>query len=381
MLQRRPVLFLTDRAPAADPSRALWPELVRALERRGISATISLPGAWRDHPELLSRMPSLPGLRFRREQPWNPLRRILRRGSGEVAHAGMLHPDSDLAVIWQAGPFDGHRIAEVCLDRGVPYLLVCGTPWEVDWPPDSRRELLLRVFGGALHTVFVSEYTRERTCTLLATDLPRCSVLPAWHAAPVDPPEPWPASTGEWHLAHVGPALPVESGIDLLFDVLGSDRWKSRPMRCTLYCWGPMNEWISQTIAASTSERIRLVPGIPDPKDVWPAVHGALYPCRRGSLVPEMLDAMGFARVPITVAAGEISEVVHDGRNGFVSPAANRVCLSETIERAWECRGDGDRLGLAAAATVRRMVPALQVASGLADLILDCLTATGSSLR
>ena len=196
-------------------------------------------------------------------------------------------------------------------------------------------------------------------------------MIPAWHDGASDPlPFPDPAT---WNLVHAGSRPPVEAGLDLIIEVLDTDRWRNRPVTCTLQCGGPPSGWAAAAVARTCSDRFRAVPPSSQAGDVWRDAHAGLFPARRGVVTPELRDALAAGRPVIASATGDIPSRIAGGVTGFLSPAAHRTCLAETLEHAWERRDDGPAMGRAAATSAGGWLPAPEAAARCLASLLPLL--------
>jgi glycosyltransferase involved in cell wall biosynthesis len=82
-----------------------------------------------------------------------------------------------------------------------------------------------------------------------------------------------------------------------------------------------------------------------------------------------LIEAMLCSRLGIVTNEGGTSEVVEEGRTGFIANSAKVDELDNAMERAWTVRARWESIGKAAGLAVRGIVPLEPVASFTAKLL------------
>jgi glycosyltransferase involved in cell wall biosynthesis len=93
-------------------------------------------------------------------------------------------------------------------------------------------------------------------------------------------------------------------------------------------------------------------------EDVWREHHALALPSRSEGLPLALLEAMLCGRPAVVTDVGGNAEAITDGVSGFLADAPTVGAFDEALERAWERRADWSRMGRAAAAAARAIVPA-----------------------
>jgi glycosyltransferase involved in cell wall biosynthesis len=165
----------------------------------------------------------------------------------------------------------------------------------------------------------------------------------------------WPGTEQGWNLACVARVHFPSKSQDLIAQVLRTPKWKSRPLKVTL--WGRDEGFLPQLQKLIDLYGIQdqLVYGgfADDVADLWTRHHGLLLPSRMEGNALSLVEAMMCGRVPITTNVGRAGELIDDNENGFIAPAATVELLDEALERAWRRREDWDRMGARAARAIR----------------------------
>jgi glycosyltransferase involved in cell wall biosynthesis len=110
-----------------------------------------------------------------------------------------------------------------------------------------------------------------------------------------------------------------------------------------------------------------------DIEKLWSQFHGLLLPSRMEGNALSLNEAMMCGRVPITTDVGRASELIDDGKSGFIAPAATAKLIDEVLERAWQRRHDWQAMGQEAARTIRQR-HSLNPGVHFADRILAAAT-------
>lgn len=299
-------------------------------------------------PDAVNRfLPPLAGAVFRARNLWLSLK--LRRCR------------ADLAVISQGGSYDGIwpvNLPEICRAAGMAYVIVCQKSSETEWPFDTRRRVIHEAYAGADRLFFVSDHNRRVTAQQLGTPLDHSEVVRNPTLLTTSGPLPWPEpGDGQIRLACVGRMWPVEKGQDVLLNVLARDRWRGRAVEVDFYGEGPMEQGLREMARYLNLTNVRFRGQVPDITAVWRDHHALVLPSRAEGLALAQVEAMQCGRPPIVAAAGGAGELVDDGVEGFIAPAATEDEFDAAMERAWRRRDEWQAIGRRAAERMTRDVP------------------------
>ena len=275
----------------------------------------------------------------------------------------------DLVIISQGANLDGHFLAKRTRRLALPYVLVCQKASELYWPYDDSLAELRSIYSGALCCYFVAEQNRRLTEEQLGTSLPRAAVVRNPFLVPWRQEPGWPSEAQGFRLACVGRLYPREKGQDLLLRVLARDKWRRRPLSVTFFGSGEHRDGLEGMASFLALESVTFAGFTDDAASIWRDHHGLLLASRAEGLPLVLVEAMLCGRVPIVTDVAGASEVVTDGRNGFLAAAPTEDSLDEAMERAWARRSEWRSVGEAAAAGVRQKVPA-DPARDFADLLV-----------
>jgi len=345
-------------------SEELWSQTALRLRGEGHHVAASVPWWPRLSPrvtglaaqgvELFVRPPAQASL------PVRLWRKVGRRcGVTPPELRWLLRQKPDLICVSNGNYRDGLNFLEVCLQNGVPYVSVVQANAEFVWPSDSDAERLIAAYQGACRAFFVSQRNRLLLETQLGIRLQNTQVVRnpfnvRWEAS-----VPWPAESDGWKLACVARLEPPAKGQDLVAQVLASDAWRSRPVSLSLLGTGPMEQGLRRLVLRlGLEDRVRFAGQVSDIEQLWAAHHALVLPSRYEGLPLALVEAMLCARPAIVTDVAGNTELVEDGKTGFVAAAPTAQHLNEAMERAWARRRDWQTMGVAAQLRARSEVPA-----------------------
>jgi glycosyltransferase involved in cell wall biosynthesis len=247
------------------------------------------------------------------------------------------------------------QLAEALIASGIPYVVVSHSAFPWYWPPDGTALRMAAVFRAAQASYFVSEANVELTRRQVGDPIPNAQVIRNPFNVDYDATLPYPA--GEViRLACVGSLTPGYKGQDILLDVLSRDVWRHRPIHVTFYGDGHNREIIRRMQERFQVRNVSFA-GHQEPRAIWRDNHALVLSSRAEGLPIVIVEAMLCGRVCIVTNVGGIAEVVEDGVDGFLSREVSATGFHQTLERAWERRGEWQKMGELAGAAIRRKVP------------------------
>jgi glycosyltransferase involved in cell wall biosynthesis len=349
-------------------SEILWSAAAEALARSGHEVSVyknRLPRGEGNVPALkgagcrlveLARFPFLPNKLFSFAAMFTP---YLSIGYQALRlHLSLkLRRRPDLIVLSQGGNHDGWLLGGVCRRLGIPYILICQKATDLYWPQDRWLPEVRAIYSGALHTFFVSEHNRRLTEEQIGQRIDKASVARNPFLVPWENNLEWPDSGSGFRLACVGRLYPKEKGQDILLRVLASDKWRSRPVSLTFYGGGEQRQGLEAMAGLLGLGNVTFAGYEDDVTSIWARHHALVLPSRAEGLPLVLVEAMLCGRVPIVTDVAGNSEVVEEGKTGFIAAAAVEKSFDEALERAWQRRAEWPSIGAAAAVEIRRLVP------------------------
>lgn len=267
---------------------------------------------------------------------------------------------------------DEPQIANACHMLGIPYAIVLQAAGYHHWVRPQDIPAFRSAYQHARQCYFVSEENRHIIESNLVVDLSRSEIVDNPFMVRSDAAPTWPSTEPHWKLAYVGRIHFVSKSQDLVIHVLRQPKWRARPLKITM--WGNDDGYLG-----TVHEMIKLY-GLEDQlsyggfsndiESLWSQYHGLLLPSRMEGNALSLNEAMMCGRVPITTDVGRASELIDDGKSGFIAPAATAKLIDEVLERAWQRRHDWQAMGQEAARTIRQR-HSLNPGVKFADSILD----------
>jgi glycosyltransferase involved in cell wall biosynthesis len=230
-------------------------------------------------------------------------------------------------------------------------------------------EAAAMAYQRASRNFFVSRANLRLTETQLATQLPNAQVVRNPFLVSYQEPVPWPAPDGTTRLACVARLEPGSKGQDLLFEVLGQQKWRDRPLEVKLFGGGANRRALVALSQMLRLNNVKFGGFESDVRSIWANHHALVLPSRHEGLPLSLVEAMLCGRPAIVTDVAGNAELVEDNVSGYIAAAPTLALLDEALERAWSGREDWSLVGAAAAARVRQLVPADPAAVFAADLL------------
>ncbi|HKF21518.1 MAG TPA: glycosyltransferase [Candidatus Angelobacter sp.] len=292
-------------------------------------------------------------------------------------HLRILNPD--LVVVSQGGNFDGLRHSDLCRVTGHPYVVISQKAVDYLWPSDEDRIVMRSACQSALRCYFVSRHNLQLTeCqigeTLVNAEIVRNPFLVSGTALS------WPGTQDHSiKLACVARLETGEKGQDILLQVLARQPWRDRNLSVSFFGAGVNREALRELAGRLNLKNVEFPGFVSDVESIWKTHHALVLPSRTEGLPLALIEAMMCGRFGIVTNEGGSSEVVEEGRTGFIANAAKVDELDNAMERAWAVREQWETIGKAAAMAIRTMVPLNPVASFAAKLLnlVDSLAPRG----
>lgn len=377
-ITEKKILFVSCNEVGWGGSEELWAQTAQVLARQGHRVSVAKPNLLRRQQVLdrlrrlgcamtdLAKFPLLP------KRVFGLMARISRQANLAMQLTLLwvrLLRRPDLVVLNQAGNWDGFLYAQVLRRRRCRYVVIAQKATELYWPSDWMRPACRSLYSGASAAYFVSGHnhrlTEEQLGMSIEATVVRNPFLNDWATT-----LPWPADDGTLRFACVGRFYPMEKGQDTLLRVLGSAKWRSRPVAVSFYGAGDrvqglreLAEWLG--VCAS-------FPGfVDDIRTIWADHHALALPTRAEGLPLVVVEAMLAGRVVVTTDVGGSAEVCRDGETGFIAASPDEHQIDAALERAWQRRDEWPQIGAAAAIAIRKLVPPDPAATFAALLLTE----------
>lgn len=261
----------------------------------------------------------------------------------------------ELVVISFSCHTDDPQIAITCQAMGIPYAIVLQAAGPHHWLDPRSLDDFRAAYLNARQCYFVSEENRETIESNLAAQLPRYEIVDNPFSVSADAVPAWPEATHPWKLACVARVHFITKSQDLIVRVMRQPKWRTRPLHIAL--WGAdhgnLNQLRRMLDIHGLHRQISYGGVSHNIAQLWSEHHALLLPSRAEGNALSLIEAMLCGRMPITTNVGRAGELIDDGQNGFIAPAATAQLLDEVLERAWQHRNDWQRMGQLAAQAIR----------------------------
>lgn len=354
----------------------LWSQSVPILQQQGYHIAVFKLQIHEDHPKIAKHIQE--GVEFFATQPrrrlvarvYRKTRRKVRQllGLDKVSPSfGFGHTEEaitfakylrrypvKLVLISQGTNFDGLGYAYVCMQLGIPYVIVSHKAIDFYWPYVEYREGMRQVLTHAKACYFVSEHNKRLTEEQFGVRLPGSKVV----FNPVKPTKhiPYPDTDGVFHLVCIGRLFIVEKGQDMLVRAFSQEKWKNRPIKVSIVGSGPDEHVLRELVELLNASNVSFYGEVGDIYEVWRHAHALVLPSRTEGLPLVIVEAMMAGRPVITTDVGGNKEFLEEGVTGFVGDASD-LSFEQTLERAWQRRDAWKTMGDQAALAIRKIVP------------------------
>ncbi|HMP84130.1 MAG TPA: glycosyltransferase family 4 protein [Verrucomicrobiota bacterium] len=365
--ERTNIVFVTtlDGSPWGG-SEVLWSETAMHLHRAGHVVGVSVC-RWPQRARVVQELVNTGVNLNERAYTWPWLRpRFLQGVAAPFVRRRSLRGFQDwlrrmkpaLICISQGSIVDDFWFISWLPQSGWKYATLLHANAECIWPNDTRASQVLDLYQGAARTYFVSNGNRALLETQLGVDMPRAEVVRNPFNVRRDAAPPWPADTGTVRLACVGRLEPDAKGQDLLLQVLARENWRSRPVSVSFYGSGDKAEGLRRLVQRlRLTDRVQFCGHTDDIEGLWATHHALILPSRFEGLPITIVEAMHCGRPVIVTDVAGNCEVVQDGVTGFVAESPTVRHLDAAMERAWSLRSNWQAIGVAAAKSIREIMP------------------------
>ncbi|MBD0257737.1 MAG: glycosyltransferase family 4 protein [Cytophagales bacterium] len=298
------------------------------------------------------------------ERVFNKLKRLARISASPARKGSydfVLDFDPQLVLISQGATYDfleEHDLLDMLQKLNKPYFVVCHSYTEAFALHPLHRKTAVRFFNGAKGVFLVARSHIGVLQRQLAARLNQVTVV----RNPVNLQRfgvvPLPAADAT-QFAVVGHLEVIWKGQDLLFELLGQDKWLARNWTLNVYGSGGNQEYLEDLCKFyQIGHRVVFHGFVSDIRKVWTENHLLLMPSRQEVAPIALVEAMLCGRTAVVTNVGGIKEWIRDEENGFVAEAPTVNCYDATLERAWGKRMDWALFGERAYQQAMNMVDA-----------------------
>jgi glycosyltransferase involved in cell wall biosynthesis len=281
----------------------------------------------------------------------------------------LTHLNPDLVTVSQGANFDGVAYSDLCRISGRPYVIISQKATDYLWPLDTDRIVMRSAFQTALRCYFVSQHNLQLTESQIGETLTNAEIVCNPFLVSGSS-LPWPGKDDHSiKLACVARLEAGEKGQDILLQVLARPLWRARNLSVSFFGAGCNSEALRDLAKRLALKNVDFPGFVSDVESIWKTHHALVLPSRTEGSPLALIEAMMCGRFGIVTNEGGTSEVVEEGRTGFIANAAKVEELDHAMERAWTVREEWESIGQAARRAVRTVVPHDPVAAFTAKLL------------
>lgn len=346
--------FLSTMAGSAwGGSEELWHRTALALVARGHSVFCSMFRNDGTHPRIGQLNQS--GVEFR---AWDRKRKMIRLMSPAQNPKIITDWKPDLVVLSLGYFNEGQPWMEALRAANIPFAVIVHASGEGGLPRWDERPKASANFNAARAVYFVSEANRDQVCKFLLLKPQHVAVVRNPYLVSLDTQIPWPAEDGITRLACVARLDYWSKGQDLLIEVLARPHWRDKPIELNFFGTGHDHGMFESMVSHFGLTNVRFAGHVESITSVWENHHALLMGSRIEGLPLAVVEAMICARPVIVPDTAGNAEVVTDEVTGFLAggPSARQIDLA--LQRAWKRRAEWQQIGLAAAESIRQIMPA-----------------------
>ncbi len=347
------ILFITtNRLVTWGGSEILWIETAKLFLQEGYDVGFAMLKPKHIHPKIqaLIQVGARPFFTVEWKFPFDFFRKRIKKYFTYQQEFDSFKPD--MAIITIGNHAKTNSRPSLCTSRGIPYCLIFQQVAELFIIKDHayRNEVL-----AAKRLFFVSNQNKQILSRLLCSDLDNSKVIFNAFQVPLSTAFSWP-ELDEYSLALVSRIETLHKGIDILFEALNHDKWRSRKIKINIYGEGPSKEYLTQLKEYFNLNMIEFKGHVNNVSDIWKNNHGFVLASRQEGMSLALIEAMMCGRVPIVTDVGGAAEIIQDNVNGFIALATHPKLLDDALERAWEQRERWNDIGLHAYNHIRSLI-------------------------
>ncbi len=340
-------------------SEELWSQTAINMANQGFTICANVK-FWQKKPKNIQKLEYLNCQVFYRcyEHNTNLLKKLYIKFFKNQSFSTWLNKVApDLVIISQGVNYEDPGWMDACLRINIPYAVIIHAAGEKFWPSDEIVAKIAKLYLSAEKCFFVSQRNLELTVKQLAIEFHNAKVVRNPYNVSYDVFLSWPKDEGVVKLACVGRLDPDAKGQDILFDVLRSEKWKSRPIEVTIFGNGYQIKTLKRLKDLWTLDNIKFGGFVDNVEAIWSDRHALILPSRYEGLPLAIVEAMLCGRFCIVTDVAGNTELIKDNINGFVAKAPIAECLDDAMERAWRRRDLWHEIAKEAYESVRKIIP------------------------
>ncbi|WKN33482.1 glycosyltransferase [Porifericola rhodea] len=255
----------------------------------------------------------------------------------------------DVICISQGGNYDivqEKAVYKAVQHSDIPYYIVPQFNQEHYTLPYKSFQEARKIFSRAKGVCFVSDRNREVSKRQLALSLKNSNVIFAPLNVSKDKPVDYPKTDQTYHLACVSRLDCNFKGQDILFQILGNEKWYQRNWRLNLYGKGDDKKYLEELAKFfSIQQKVSFKGHVNSIRDIWAENHIMVMPSIAEGTPCALMEAMLCGRSAVATDVGGNSEFVKEGETGFLAASPSPKYFEEALDKAWDQRENWQLMG------------------------------------
>ena len=277
----------------------------------------------------------------------------------DLLRASLAQNRPGLVIISQGDNLASADIMELCIEMGINYISITQLVSEAHWLwlDGSLQKRLREGYEKSLQNYFVSKANLQLHLWMMPGVKDNNIVIGNPVILSIKDRINYPSTYNRYSIAFVGRIECFHKGLDILIQLLATEKWRLRPIEFNFYGEGPHSDIIKEQLVFFNISNVYLKGYAADVQEIWRHNQLLVLPSRMEGQSLALLEALYCGRAAIVTNVGGALEIIEDDITGFISANANLHDLDEAMERAWARRLDWEAMGKEAGNKVRGQYP------------------------
>jgi glycosyltransferase involved in cell wall biosynthesis len=276
-----------------------------------------------------------------------------------VLKEALLKANPDLVILSQGNNIGSEHIMLLCRELKYRYVVITHLVAESNWAAldNETRIKSIEGYSGAVKCFFVSQANKNLHDLMLGYVSNNTEIVYNPVSTESTSAIQFPNFDEGLQVAVAGRLECFHKGIDILLNLAGMEKWKSRQITFNLYGDGPHKEIIESTIQSRKLNNVLLHGHLNNVVQIWEHCHLMLLPSRMEGQSISLSEALSLNRTVVATNVGGVTELITNNETGFIAQSPSVESVDEAMERAWNRQKELERIGKKAGEEWKRKVP------------------------
>lgn len=356
------ILFISDIGSPWGGSEELWSKAALILKKEGYNVYASIGWHGSIHPNVIQLKKAGISVIFRNSTLRTFIRKLAEYKNNSILKKYRTDIEKnidktlpDLIIFSQSHIFSAWQSMLYAKRKGIKYGVVTQLNSELSWANDNNYKTIRKAFLNADKCFFVSKGNLRLLEMQLAFALPNAEVISNPFNMDKIAELEWP-DTSSLNFAFVGRLDFIHKGIDILLNSFANENWRKRNYQLNIYGNGDIN--LAKELANHLKVQNIIFHGqVNDIQDIWEHNHILVLASRYEGMPLVMIEAMFCKRTAIATDVAGHSELIIDGKTGFLADAPHTKLFTRKLEEVWNRKDELQQLGINAYENISRIVP------------------------